>query len=177
MDDLTKLVAKIEALYQKATPDNWHERGRAGYIVKGPSFGPAKGMVAEFDCGNYANSKEEGSANAALTCALVNAWPTLRTALAAPQPDDKLDAPQKDTPGAMLTTWRPSSDDKRDAKLIERCAKDIDGLAALYEALVEKAERGGPSQPGYVRDAAWYDWIGAAGAYRRAAAIVRALSH
>ena len=92
MDELTKLVAKIEALYQKATPDNWHERGRAGYIVKGPSFGPAKGIVAEFDCGNYANSKEEGSANAALTCALVNAWPTLRTALAAPQPDDKRDA-------------------------------------------------------------------------------------
>jgi hypothetical protein len=71
-------VERINALYAKATPDNWHERGRAGYIVKGPSFGPAKGMVAEFDCGNYANSKEEGQANAALACALVNAWPQIR---------------------------------------------------------------------------------------------------
>lgn len=79
--DVAQLVAKIDALYRKATPYNWHERGRAGYIVKGPSFGPAKGMVAEFDCGNYANSKEEGVANAALTCMLVNAWPALRDAL------------------------------------------------------------------------------------------------
>jgi hypothetical protein len=71
-------LTRIDALYAKATPDNWHERGRAGYIVKGPSFGPAKGMVAEFDCGNYANSKEEGQANAALACALVNAWPQIR---------------------------------------------------------------------------------------------------
>jgi hypothetical protein len=73
-------VERIDALAAKATPDNWHERGRAGYIVKGPSFGPAKGMVAEFDCGNYANSKEEGQANAGLTCTLVNAWPQLRKA-------------------------------------------------------------------------------------------------
>jgi hypothetical protein len=78
---LMSRVEAIDALYAKATPDNWHERGRAGYIVKGPSFGPAKGMVAEFDCGNYANSKEEGTANAALTCALVNAWPQIREAL------------------------------------------------------------------------------------------------
>lgn len=83
-----ELVETIDALYAKATPDNWHERGRAGCIVKGPKFGPAKGMVAEFDCGNYANSKEEGQANAALACTLVNRWPEIRSLLLSPKQVD-----------------------------------------------------------------------------------------
>lgn len=52
-------------------------------------------------------------------------------------------------------------------------AHECDLLGAHYDNLVEKAERSGPSAPGYVTDATWHGWIGAASAYRRCAAIVR----
>ena len=71
-------IATLEALLKEATPGPWGMPDRAGSLISaGDVHSGWTGMIASVDAGDYARSRREGIANAALIAHLRNLAPAL----------------------------------------------------------------------------------------------------